>query len=27
VMVKGRTEPLQIYEVLGKKIHDSNFPF
>jgi|GEM_PF-2325309 len=27
VMVKGRTEPLQIYEVLGKKVHDSNFPF
>ena len=27
VIVKGRTEPLQIYEVLGKKIYDSNFPF
>lgn len=27
VIVKGRSEPLQIYEVLGKRINDTNFPF
>jgi len=27
INVKGRTEPLQIYEVTGKKADDRNFPF
>ncbi len=27
IKVKGRTEPLQIYEVTGKVISDKNFPF
>jgi adenylate cyclase len=27
MQVKGKTEPLQIYEVTGKKIFDKNFPF
>jgi adenylate cyclase len=27
IKVKGRTDPLQIYEVTGKKISDKNFPF
>jgi adenylate cyclase len=27
INVKGRTEPLQIYEVTGKKVDDNNFPF
>jgi adenylate cyclase len=27
IQVKGKAEPLQIYEITGKKISDDNFPF